>query len=112
MSVNIKINSVGDLLLAIAQGQFDNHRQDIQSALSERKRRLDFQKIQALRPGDRVRFVSGRPRYIIGHTAVVVRVKSTYVDVKLDVPVGKFGNHGTINTPMSMIEKYDGEVPK
>lgn len=89
-------------MISIQLGELDEHEQSIRSAFAERARRKNFEKITTLKIGDRVRFVAGRPRYLIGTIGTVEKVKQSYVLVKLDAPVGKFQR--AVNAPISLIE--------
>lgn len=98
------------LMISIQLGDLDEHKNAIYAAFDERKRRQNIDKINSLQIGDRVQYIAGRPRYLIGTTGTVTKVKQAYVLVKLDAPVGKFT--GIVNTPISLIEviKTD-EIP-
>lgn len=87
----------------IAMGSYDNELNIIMEACRVRIKHMAVQAGHQLNQGDRVRFTGGRPRYLIGLEATVVKVMHTWVTVKLDRPVGKFA--GEIRTPMTLIEK-------
>lgn len=94
-----------ELIENINAGLCDNQLDAIIIAASERRRNKLLAVGRSLMPGDRVKYVAGRPRYLIGMTGTVEKVKSAYVLVRIDRDIGKFTTHGTINTPMSLITK-------
>jgi len=84
-------------------GEYDKSLDEFKDAIHERRRAVAYSALHSMRPGDRVIFTSGRPRYLIGVEATVVKIKQTYASVRLDQPIGKF--RGVINTPMTLIRK-------
>jgi hypothetical protein len=97
--------TLGDYLEAISSGKADGILDQLSYSISSRRKVIALTAGHQLRPGDRVVFTGGRPRYLIGVEATVKQVKQSYVLVTLDSPVGKF--HREINAPMSLIRKVD-----
>jgi hypothetical protein len=54
--------------------------------------------------GDKIVFKDIRPKYMIGETATVIGKRRTKLEVKLDSPVGRFGE-STVVVPASCVEK-------
>lgn len=99
------MNVILDAFIAgLNNGDHDDNLDTIIRACNERRRQTAYVALHQLKPGDRVVFTGGRPRYLIGHQATVVEIKQTYAGVRLDQPIGKFGT-GVINTPMTLIKK-------
>lgn len=87
----------------ILEGALDSQLDAIISCCNQRKKYLSTSQGQMLRPGDRVRITSGRPRYLIGTEATVLEVLHTWIKIRLDQDIGKFSATATIRCPMSII---------
>jgi hypothetical protein len=103
---------VADVVLAIVFKQLsDDDLTIIEDAI--RGRRGVVAPVQAKAPsiytfsvGDRVRFNQrANPKYLIGTEATVTGHKRTKITIKLDAAAGRFGGHGNITCPLSIIEK-------
>jgi hypothetical protein len=95
----------------LQQGEYDHKFLEIAAGVALRKEAIGRHKIAELKAGDKVRFTQGRPRYLIGVVATVVKPMNTWVQVRLDKPIGKFGT-GIIRSPISCIERVLDEPLK
>lgn len=97
------------LMSHVQHGSFDDQLDEIINECHARKKFVMVRAGHQLRAGDRVEFISGRPAYLVGQRATVVKVMQTWVNLRLDNNIGKFSMHGTVRTPMTIIKKI--EVP-
>jgi hypothetical protein len=99
------IDTADTVIKSILTGEYDQQLAQIRSAVMERKERIDLTRGRSLRIGDRVRIISGRPRYFIGSIATVTDVMQTYIRIKIDKDVGRFSAGADIRCPMAVVEK-------
>lgn len=88
---------------SIRSGNYDNHLGTIIRAARDRKERLAITLGHQLTIGQRVVITSGRPHYIIGEKATVVRVMQKYVNIKFERSLGRFTTNNVVHCPMSMV---------
>jgi len=98
-----QIDDAQTVARSIACGEYDADLALIREALRVRKESLTVALAITLRPGDRVKIVSGRPKYIIGATARVTDVMQKYCRIDLDEQHGNY-RYG-IRCPISMLKK-------
>lgn len=100
-----QIDDGATVIASIRSGQYDDELDAICEVANARRRFAQVSGVQSLAyVGARVKFVRGRPRYLIGELATVVKVMQTWIEVKLDQDCGKFSAKSTIRTPMSIVE--------
>jgi hypothetical protein len=91
----------------IENGAYDKRLDDIMAAIKQRKQILGLETRAQIRPGDVVRFSNRiHPRYLIGKTAVVVKLnrKTVVVNCPNDSSYGRFQNSHNVRCPNDMIE--------
>jgi len=93
------------VIKSIIEGQYDASLSHIQKAISDRTKAIAYSTIHTLMPGMRVKFVRGRPRYLIGELATIHKVMQTWIEIKLDKDCGKFRAGIPIRCPGTLIEK-------
>jgi hypothetical protein len=93
-----------DVITAALSGDIDEGLDGIIAACGERKKVLSRSLYYTLNIGDRVRFVNGRPKYMIGVHGTVVGKKQSKLVVDLDETRGRFGSKGIL-CPPSCLEK-------
>lgn len=98
------IDTPETVIESIRSGQYDKALVELSSTVSQRLKDTAWQRTQSFRPGDRVKFIAGRPHYLIGSAGTVERVMSTYISVRLDRPIGKFDTR-PIRCPINCMEK-------
>lgn len=92
------------LVADITNGHYDRDFDIIKGCIDSRKKALVSIRTASIRPGDRVRIVDTRPKYLIGQLATVERVNQTTVTAKLDRTVGKFRMEHNIRIPVACVE--------
>ena len=96
-----------ELIESIGRGDHDNKLTQIAHAVAQRKQFLAISAGHQLQPGDRVKYIAGRPRYLIGAIGKVHRVLNTYVEVILEIGVGKFSAGVPIRTPSAAMARHE-----
>ena len=97
------------MIVAIQSGDMDNHLGYIIAAAKERRNEgtssaLDTLLVPQFRVGMKVRFKhTTHPTYLRGATATITKVNQKRVKVKLDNPMGRFGEQD-INVPLDLLE--------
>ena len=90
---------------AILNGQLDDGFDMIREAMKQRKDARAAILKASLRVGDRVRFINGSPKYLIGLEAVVRNKKQKRIGIEFvdKGAAGRFG-YGIVNASPSMVE--------
>lgn len=97
------------IIQAVLAGDVDDDLDGISGAINDRRRSLRATQsrlvFHTLKPGDKVRLVNLRPKYLVGEIATVVRKNQTRVVVTLDNPTlsGRF--RGEVTAAANMLEK-------
>jgi hypothetical protein len=97
------------IIPGIMTGQYDDELEGIIGAINHRRKMLREASaagvFHTLKPGDKVRLVNLRPKYLVGQTATVVRKNQTRVVVTIDNPPigGRF--QGEVTAAAHMLEK-------
>jgi len=91
-----------ELINAIAAGDFDESLSLVAETIQARQKQI----VHLLVPGDVVRF-NGlcRPKYMVGATATVDRVKHTNVVVVMTEKTGKYPQGCKVTVPPSLLER-------
>jgi hypothetical protein len=92
-----------ELLTAILRGDHDDILPLINDVVSDRRKTIGRQLARSLTIGDRVRFTSIRPQYLIGSTAMVTGRKGAKLMVRLERAQGRFGT-SEISVPPQCVE--------
>jgi len=94
-----------DVATAILNGKLDDDFETIREAMKQRKDAKNALMKASLNIGDRVRFISGSPKYLIGLEAIVRSKKQTRIGIEFvdKVAARKFG-FGTVTARPDMIE--------
>ena len=92
----------------IISGVYDSELDSIQHAVPERRElaqaEMAANNLIEISIGDKIVFKDIRPKYMIGEIATVTGKRRTKLEVKLDSPVGRFGE-STVVVPASCVEK-------
>ena len=92
----------------IISGVYDSELESIREAVHSRGNLLQNEtaakNLIEISVGDKVVFKDIRPKYMIGEIATVIGKRRTKLEVKLDSPVGRFGE-STVIVPASCVEK-------
>ena len=93
-------------LAAIQTGSHDDELDEIDAALNYRRNVIARRKANALKPGDKVRFINGRPKYLNGLTATVKRADESHVwvDCPNEPAYKRFAGSTDVRSPISIIE--------
>lgn len=73
--------------------------------IRSRVRTNNYEAKQELIPGDRVRFVQGKPKYLIGATGFVTQMNPSKAKITLDAPAGRYPRGTILTAPYSLLEK-------
>lgn len=94
-----------DVAVAILSGRLDDDLDIIRDAMKTRKSAKAASLKDSLSVGDRVRFISGRPKYLIGLEAIVRSKKQKRIGIEFvdKVAAGRFG-YGTVTASPDMLE--------
>jgi hypothetical protein len=76
----------------------------IAKAVETRRRQIQQLKFGSLKPGDRVRFVACRPKYLIGRTATVKKVVGDVIYVNGAEVGSKFASQPNLKVKKDMVE--------
>lgn len=91
------------VISAIEAGYLDLNLDAIQKAIQNRKAVKTKILFYALKPGDKVKLKNISPKYLVGVTATVKRVRTTTLTVDLDEPQGRF--HKSVVCRPETVEK-------
>lgn len=93
---------------AILNGQLDDDFDIIKEAMNQRRESKNQLLKASLKVGDRVRFISGRPKYLVGLEAIVRSKKQKRIGIEFvdKTAAGRFG-YGTVTASPDMIEKIE-----
>lgn len=93
-----------NIVSAIIDGHLDSEIESIQNAITTRNKVNASKKAAMLKIGDKVRFVNGRPKYLVGLTATIVGKKQKNLVVKFDdgQVTGKYS--GNVTCPPNLLE--------
>lgn len=69
---------------AIIDGDLDDDLESIESAIRSRSKLTSLKKAAMFKTGDKVRFVKGSPKYLLGLSAVIIRKKQKNFVIKFD----------------------------
>jgi len=88
----------------IIDGNLDSELESLTNAITERNKINNLKKASMIKVGDKVRFVKGRPKYLVGLTATVVSKKQKNFVVKFDEGqvTGKYS--GNVTCPPNLLE--------
>lgn len=97
-----------DVATEILNGSLDNDFETIREAMKQRQDAKSALMKASLNIGDRVRFVNGRPKYLIGLEAIVKDKRQKRIGIEFvdKAAAGKFG-YGTISASPDMIERIE-----
>ena len=100
------IDSIENVIDLILHGTLDDDLDNLTLAIRERKDTISRRSFYTINVGDKVNFISGRPKYLIGQTATVVAKKQKNLSIEFDdkQAVRKYG-YGPVTCPPSMVEK-------
>lgn len=99
-----------DVTTAILNGALDDNFEAIREAMKQRnKSRAAILKAN-LKIGDRVRFIDGSPKYLIGLIAIVRSKKRTKIGIEFvdKIAARRFG-HGVVTASPDMVEPVTDE---
>ena len=98
---------------AIITGKMDDGLDQLFEAIRFRRSARNIVKAMSFNVGQKVRFVKGRPKYLIGLTAIITKLNNKTVSICFEdkKAAGKFGL-GPIRCPFSLIETVATEDPK
>ena len=90
---------------AIIDGDFDTDLDNISDVIKSRREIQTMKKAATFKVGDKVKFVNGRPKYLVGLTATIVRKKQKNFEIKFDdgQDTGKY--RGNVTCPPALLEK-------
>lgn len=93
-----------EIIQAVLRGDADDNLDGIADATRERRKTVAHASFFTYKPGDRVRLVNLRPKYLVGLEATVVRRNKSRIVVTLDNPPpgGRFS--GEVTASPNMIE--------
>ena len=97
--------TVTDVVSKILSGEFDDNFDVIREAIQQRKDAKASILKASLNIGDRVRFISGSPKYLIGLEAVVKSKRQKRIGIEFvdKIAAGRFG-YGVVTASPSMVE--------
>lgn len=93
-----------EVITAALSGDLDDGLDGIIAACNERRVIVSRSLYHTLKVGDRVRFMNGRPKYMVGVEGTVVGKKQSKLVVDLDESRGRFNGKGVV-CPPSCLEK-------
>lgn len=99
------MTNLSDIIKGIDAGDFDADLSYLTEYIRGRRDYLAQQQASELAPGDTVRLDDIRPKYLIGATATVVRVRQKKVVCTLDHPNGKFPPGAEVAIPLVCVSK-------
>ena len=97
-------------LAAMQTGSHDAELDEIDAALHYRRSVIARRKASSLKPGDKVRFTNGRPKYLNGLLATVKRADETHVwvDIPNEPAYKRFAGSTDVRSPIGIIEPAEG----
>lgn len=100
--------TIDEVKAAINNGSMDSHVEDIMTLIRERRQVLGLKKLIDLKRGDKVKFIEGRPAYLIGQIATVRRINGKSVGIEFDDKprAGRFGI-GIVRCSPTMLQKVN-----
>ena len=90
---------------AIIDGNLDGDLDTLTGLISTRREIQTMKRAATFKVGDKVKFVSGRPKYLIGLTATIVRKKQKNFEIKFDEGQATGKYRGNVTCPPSLLEK-------
>lgn len=97
--------TIKEITAAIINGTLDDDFDQIREAMRARKEVQSALLKASLQIGDKVRFISGSPKYLIGLEAIVRSKKQKRIGIEFidKIAAGRFG-HGVVTASPNMIE--------
>jgi hypothetical protein len=95
---------VTDILSGVHDSELDSIRESVNQRQKLTQAAQAAVTMTSISVGDKIVFKDIRPKYMIGETATVIGKRRTKLEVKLDSPVGRFGE-STVVVPASCVEK-------
>jgi hypothetical protein len=95
---------VTDILSGVHDSELDSIRESVNQRQKLTQAAQAAVTMTSISVGDKVVFKDIRPKYMIGEIATVIGKRRTKLEVKLDSPVGRFGE-STVVVPASCVEK-------
>lgn len=95
----------------LTSGQLDSSMDDIVQAISVRRQAINVTRQSEMQTGDRVRFVRGKPKAIIGITGTIAGKRDGKLVVTIDTQfrsrIKRYVNpaDGTTTAPVSLVEQ-------
>jgi len=96
--------TVYQVVSAIIDGDLDTELESLTNAISERTKLNNIKKAAMFKIGDRVRFVDGRPKYLVGLTAIIVKKKQKNFVVQFDEGQNTGKYRGNVTCPPNLLE--------
>jgi hypothetical protein len=103
--------SAGAIRRAIRESDLDREEiRDIYETLRQKSREVDRKATANTKVGDRIRIISGRPRYLIGTEGTIVAKRQTKFEALMDEAVGRFGRQLVLPPGMFTVIKSADEA--
>ena len=95
---------VTDIISGVHDSELDSIREAVKQRHKLKQNETAAKNFIEISVGDKIVFKDIRPKYMIGKIATVTAKRRTKLEVKLDRPVGRYGE-STVVVPASCVEK-------